>query len=179
MTTPLTAQLRYLKISPRKTRFVADTIRGLSVNEAESQLLLSPRRPAHALLKLLRSAAANAHNNFKIEPEKLFVKEIRVDQGPKTGRWTPRARGSASLIERKTSHVTIILGAAAAMKPNRYTILPKPKKESTEDKKKRWAAEAKSKHEGDESKHKAPAPKDSQPKTPGGFMKRVFRRKSI
>jgi len=123
------ATLKYLHIPPRKVRFVVDVIRGMSVNEAEAQLYVAPRRPAVPILKLLRSAIANGKQVLKAEPSQLFIKEIRVDQGPRTKRYTPRARGSASLIEKKMSHVTIILGLMDKEKPSRYTFRPKPKKE--------------------------------------------------
>src|SRR5271157_1596534 len=96
---PQTAKLSYLRMAPRKVRSVADLIRGLSVNEAEAQLLVQRRRPAGALLKLLRSAVANVKNNDKqANIEHLFISEIRVDQGPMLKRFLPRARGSASPI---------------------------------------------------------------------------------
>ena len=76
-----TAKLNYLKIAPRKTRLVANVLKGLSVNEAEAQLLMSPKRASGPLIKLLRSAIANAKNR-QLNPERLFIKEIRVDQGP-------------------------------------------------------------------------------------------------
>ena len=87
-----TAQLRYLRIAPRKVRSVADLIRGLPVQDAEAQLMVQRRRPAKPLLKLLRSAVANAKNN-KQNADHLFISEIRVDQGPMLKRMLPRARG--------------------------------------------------------------------------------------
>ena len=104
-----TAKLKYLKISPRKTRLVADLIRGLSVNEAEAQLLMLPNRASKPILKLLRSAVAAAKNNQQMNPDRLLVKNIRVDQGPRTKRWRTRARGASSLIEKKSSHVFLFL----------------------------------------------------------------------
>src|SRR6202044_4234810 len=120
-----TAKLSYLRIAPRKTRSVADLIRGLSVNDAEAQLLVQRRRPSQALLKLLRSAVANAKNN-KLNADHLFVSEIRVDGGPMLKRSLPRARGSASPIQKKMSHVTITLGLNTKLNP-KYKIVP-PKK---------------------------------------------------
>jgi len=122
------AQLKYLHISPRKARFVADLIRGLSVNDAEAQLYTASRRPAEPILKLLRSAVANARQVLKVEPSKLVIREIRVDQGPKMKRGTPRARGSMSMIEKKQSHVTIIL-AVSEKGTSKYTFRAKPKKD--------------------------------------------------
>lgn len=122
-----TAKLNYLRIAPRKTRSVADLIRGLSVNEAEAQLMVQRRRPSKALLKLLRSAVSNAKNN-KLPAESLFVKEIRVDGAPMLKRYLPRARGSASPIQKKMSHVTLILGVNEKLSPKYTIVVPKKSK---------------------------------------------------
>ncbi len=104
-----TARLRYLHISPRKVRKIADTIRNLSVLEAESELLYRPQRAANSILKLLRSAVSNIKNP-DIKKESLFVDEIRVDKGPIAGKKLfPRARGRGDMIKRKTSHIFLSL----------------------------------------------------------------------
>src|SRR3989344_3194296 len=100
------AKLNYLRIAPRKVRSVGDLIKGLSVNEAEAQLLLQRRRASVSLLKLLRSAVAGAKEK-KMQPDALYVESLRVDQGPMLKRFLPRARGLATPIQKKTSHVTI------------------------------------------------------------------------
>ena len=79
----LTATLKYLKIAPRKTRLLASVVRGLPVDEAEAQLLFSSRRAHEPLLKLLRSAIANAKHNYHLDKNTLYIKEIRVDEGPR------------------------------------------------------------------------------------------------
>src|ERR1700722_18961889 len=122
-----TAKLNFLRIAPRKTRSVADLIRGLPVDQAEAQLLVQRRRPAKALLKLLRSAVANAKNN-KLNADHLFVKEIRVDGGPMLKRYLPRARGSASPLQKKMSHVTLILGVNPKLKSKYTIVVPKKSK---------------------------------------------------
>ncbi len=170
MTQYAKAQLRYLHVSPRKTRAVADVIRGLSVTEAEAQLMLMPRRAATPLLKLLRSAAANAKQTMKKDADALFVKEIRVDQGPKSTRWMPRARGAMSPIERKTSHISVTLGAFEVSKPSRFTIR-KPVKKASEAKKK-----AKPKPETHEHEHAHDEKETTEKK---GFAQRIFRRKAV
>lgn len=121
-----TAKLNYLRIAPRKVRSVADLIRGMSVNEAEAQLLMVRRRPSQPLLKLLRSAVANAKNK-QINPDHLFISEIRVDQGPMLKRIMPRARGSASPIQKKMSHVTLVLGVNPKLS-SKFTITAAEKK---------------------------------------------------
>src|SRR5271167_1775103 len=111
-----TAKLNYLRIAPRKTRSVADLVKGLSVNDAEAQLMVQSRRPAKALLKLLRSAVSNAKNK-NLNVDHLFVESFRVDGGPMLKRMLPRARGSASPIQKKMSNVTLTLGINEALKP--------------------------------------------------------------
>jgi large subunit ribosomal protein L22 len=105
---PAVAKLRYLRIAPRKVRLVADLIRGKSVNEAETILNFTPKKAALPLLKLLKQAIANA-KNLGLEKEKLFISKILVDEGPKLKRVMPRARGQANIIQKKTSHITLLL----------------------------------------------------------------------
>lgn len=161
------ATVRYLRMSPRKVRAIADLIRGLSVNEAEAQLLLSNRRPAGALLKLLRSAVAGAKEK-KLDPETLHVKSIAVDQGPMLKRYLPRARGSASAIQKKMSHATLVLEEQSAAKKGRFTIVTS-KKVKTHPVKPADRIK-KGEGEGEEGVMR-------NPKKPG-FFKRTFSRKA-
>jgi large subunit ribosomal protein L22 len=110
------AYLRYLRITPRKTRMIVDMVRGKKISEAETLLKFALRRPKDPILKLLRSAVANAKHNFNLEKEKLFVKEIRVDSGPILKRYMPRARGMASMIRKRTSHISVVLSTEAGDK---------------------------------------------------------------
>jgi len=104
------AKLRHLRISPRKVRLIADLIRGMDAGQAQTQLRLLTKRSASPVLKLLNSAIANAKNNFGITDENnLFIKEIRVDQGPALKRWRARAMGRAGAIRKRTSHISLIL----------------------------------------------------------------------
>jgi large subunit ribosomal protein L22 len=119
------AKLNYLRLAPRKVRSVGDLLKGLTVNEAEAQLMLQRRRPAKALLKLLRSAVANAKNNKRWNPEHLFVVSLRVDQGPMLKRSLPRARGSASPIQKKMSNVTLVLGINENLTSKYKIVVPK------------------------------------------------------
>ncbi|MBI4034129.1 MAG: 50S ribosomal protein L22 [Candidatus Brennerbacteria bacterium] len=167
----ITAKLNRLNVAPRKTRFLADTVRGLSVSEAEAQLMLGARRPSVPLLKLLRSAVANAKNQ-QVPTEKLYVKEIRVDKGRTQKRYMPRAFGRVNLIEKKTSHVTLVLGVSDKLKEPRFTVAPKPKKEKKE-KPKKPAGESK------EPEKKKPAPEVKKVEEKPGFFRKVFRRKSV
>jgi len=105
----IAASLKNYRISPRKARLVADTIRGKSVLEARNILAHGLKKGTDPISGLLASAVANAKNNFQIEDAVLFVKEIRVDQGYALKRHRPVSRGSAHPFKRKTSHVSIIL----------------------------------------------------------------------
>lgn len=98
---------RYVRMAPRKLRLVMDAIRGKSVAEARSILTFSNKRAARTLIKVLNSAAANAENNHRMNPEALFIHTGHVDQGPMFKGWIPRARGRASQVKKKTSHITI------------------------------------------------------------------------
>ncbi len=103
------AQLRMLRSTPRKTRLVADLIRGKGVSEAEDILKFTDRRVATPLLKLLQSAKANAVNNHDMFEDSLFVKAIQVGDGPQIKRFLARARGRADMLRKRTSHITITL----------------------------------------------------------------------
>jgi large subunit ribosomal protein L22 len=103
------AQLNYLRIAPRKVRLVADLIRGKSVKEAKRILNFTRKKAAKPMLKLLNSAIANAKHNFNLEEDRLFISKILVNEGPKLKRWMPRARGSISEIQKKSSHIFLEL----------------------------------------------------------------------
>lgn len=105
----VTARLNYLRIAPRKVRLVADLIRKKKIEEAQTILNFTVKKASQPLLKLLNSAVANARNNFQSEPGNLYVSKITVDEGPKYKRWRPRARGRAAEIQKKTSHITLVL----------------------------------------------------------------------
>ena len=104
------ATLKYYRMSPRRVREVADVIRGKRVEDAQNILDFTNRRAAGALKKLLSSAIANAGNNFGLDPDRLFVVAIAVDEGPMWKRFITKRRGQASRIVKRTSHITIELG---------------------------------------------------------------------
>jgi len=111
---PVTVKLRRLGIAPRKVRLVADLVRGKSVEEAQTILNFTVKKAAHPLLKLLKSAIASARHDFKgLDESNLRIVKITVDQGPKYKRWRPRARGVAYEIQKKTSHITLVLDEIA------------------------------------------------------------------
>ncbi len=105
----ITASLKNYRQSPRKVRSVANLVRGKSVEHALNTLSFLSKKAADPLHGLLVSAVANAKHNFNIEKEGLVVKELRVDAGYVLKRSMPRARGSASPIHKRTSHVLLVL----------------------------------------------------------------------
>jgi large subunit ribosomal protein L22 len=105
----ITAKLKYLKTGPRKVRLVVDMIRGKKVLKAIELLTMLQKKVALPLLKFFKSAVANAKHNYSLEAENLRVAKITVDGGPVLKRWTPRARGRATMIRKRTSHVELVL----------------------------------------------------------------------
>jgi len=112
----ITASLKNTRIAPRKVRVVADMIRGKSVVDAKIILMLADKKARHPIADLIDSAVANASHNFKIGPEGLIVKEIRVDQGFVMKRSMPVSRGSAHPIALRNSHVSIVLAVGEGKK---------------------------------------------------------------
>lgn len=107
--TQIRAKLNYLRIAPRKVRAVADLIRGLDVDLAEAQLKYLTRRPAKPLLKLLNSAVANARQDAGLNKNHLYIKEITVNEGMKLKRFKPKGFSLIMPIQKKTSHIRIVL----------------------------------------------------------------------
>jgi large subunit ribosomal protein L22 len=101
-------------MSPRKVRIVANMIRGKSVDEALGILKLLPKKSSKIMEKLLHSAAANSEDKSKgkADVDALVVKTVQVDNGPIIKRWMPRAMGRANRIQRRTSHITIVVDEA-------------------------------------------------------------------
>ena len=105
------AYTRYVRISPRKARYAADLIRGLSVEKATIQLQYCNLRGGRYFKKTLDSAVANAETQMNMKREKLKIHEVRVDPGPILRRAKARSRGSSVPVNKRTSHFTIILTA--------------------------------------------------------------------
>ena len=106
------ASLKYFRAAPRKTRLVADLIRKMDADKAQVKLQFLRKRAAEPFLKLLNSAVANASKNFNLDEKKisnLYIKKITVDEGPKLKRWMPVSRGTSHPIQKKTSHITLVL----------------------------------------------------------------------
>ena len=101
------AYLRYVRISPRKVQIVCDLIRGKDAKTAMAILMNTPKSASEPLVKLLKSACANAENNFSMDPDKLVVTQVFATPGPILKRMMPRAQGRAYRINKRTSHVTL------------------------------------------------------------------------
>ena len=103
------AYLRYVRISPRKVQIVCDLIRGKDAKTAMAILMNTPKSASEPLVKLLKSACANAENNFNMDKKNLYVAECFVCPGPMLKRIRPRAQGRAFRVMKRTSHVTMVL----------------------------------------------------------------------
>jgi large subunit ribosomal protein L22 len=103
------AVARYVRVSPRKARLVVDLIRGKSVPEAQAILRFTPRGAAEVVEKVLNSAVANAEKNLHVRGEDLVVGTTFVDEGPTIKRIRPRAMGRAYRINKRTSHITVVV----------------------------------------------------------------------
>ena len=107
------ATAKYIRVSTRKAQVIVDLIRGKSVKEAEAILQYTPRTATEPVMKVLKSAIANAENNLELNRDDLFVAEAYANQGPTLMRYRPRAHGRASRIRKRTSHITVILDQKA------------------------------------------------------------------
>lgn len=103
------AHARYIRQSPQKVRVVLDTVRGMPVDDALVSLSVTDRRAAGTVRKVIESAAANALENHDIPSSDLVVAEAYANEGPTLKRWRPRARGRATQILKRTSHITIVV----------------------------------------------------------------------
>ena len=103
------AELKYARISPTKVQIVLDLIRNKPVKEAEAILKHTPKAACEYLEKLLKSAVANATNNFEMDEDKLYISECYATSGPILKRMRPRAQGRAYRIDKKTTHVTLVV----------------------------------------------------------------------
>ena len=103
------AVAKYIRIAPRKVRVVMNLIRGKNVADAFAILTVTPKAGADVIEKVLKSAVANAENNFDMNVDKLYISSAYVDQGPTLKRIHPRSRGQAFSILKRTSHVTVVV----------------------------------------------------------------------
>src|SRR3989344_2518763 len=172
----VTAVARYVHISARKTRLVADLIRGKPIGEAVMYLQHLKKRAAQPVLKLLLSAVANAEHNNRLDKDTLKISRITVDGGPAIKRWQPRAYGRASEIKRPTSHITISLESVVQKKKGDKkfsfpVIRRRAKKEKAE------TSDAKREQNPDVPKNEGKEEKGPKLKGVFGIKKNLFNRK--
>lgn len=103
------ARAKYIRQSPFKVRRVLDLVRGLHVEDARDVLDFTNRRAAATIRKVLDSAVANAEHNHALDADELYVAEAFADEGPTLKRYRPRARGRATRIDKRTSHITVVV----------------------------------------------------------------------
>ena len=159
-------KLRNLRIAPRKVRLVADLIRGKTTKEAKIILRFTVKKACLPLSKLLDSALANAKNT-QLDEQSLFISKINVDEGPKLKRWRPRARGVAYPIQKKVSHINLVLKEIQGAEKK---TIKKDKEEKQEKKEQKVKEKKTAKKDKTVSALKPKA--ETRPK-------RIFRRKSF
>lgn len=166
------AILRNLRIAPRKVRLVADLIRRKKVLEAQTILRFVHKSASEPFQKILQSALSSAKNNLHLEESNLYIAKIVVDEGAKLKRWRPRARGRAYPIEKKTSHITVVLGE----------VVPSMSREASEQTSKSERApidtQEEKRSQGNE-RQKFQYGKKLQKKKSEGVRSKIFRRKAI
>lgn len=103
------SRAKYIRVSPRKARLVADMVRGLSASRALDILKFTPNKAASVISAVVYSALSNAVENHSANPDTLHVKQILVDEGPTWKRTLPRSQGRANRLNKRTSHITVVL----------------------------------------------------------------------
>ena len=103
------AHARNIRIAPRKVRLVVDSVRGMAVGRAMSELQLRPQKAAREVYKTIKSAVANAENNYGLDPETLIVAQIWANEARMMKRWRPRAHGRVSPLLSRSSHITVVV----------------------------------------------------------------------
>lgn len=177
------AKLNNLRVSPRKTRLVAHSIKGIDANDALVHLGFLVKRSSLPIEKLLKSAIANAENNFGLDKDNLYVYDVQVGEGTTLKRWLPRAFGRATSLRKRTSKITLILEERVEGK-NRKT-----KEQMEKEKKKREAERKKEEKEmleerKDDEKSVTAAPsagkiiEERKNAAEKGWAKKIFQRKS-
>jgi large subunit ribosomal protein L22 len=115
----VTSTTKFVRLSPKKARDVAREIQGLPVSNALDILTFTPKKAAFLIGKTLKTAIADAENNFQLDTSSLIIKEAVIGAGPTMRRFKPRAKGSAGAILKRTSHISITLVGAAPEKKKR------------------------------------------------------------
>ena len=175
------AQLNNLRMAPRKVRAVANLIKGKKVTDAGDQLSYYIKKPVAPLKKLLSSAVANAENNFNMVKDNLYIKELIVNEGIKLKRFKAKGFGRAAAIQKKTSHIMMVLGELTpGLRQDKKTR--DKQKESQEQSPASTADRNTKKSNTDESRQSKPEIKreiGSKKGFLGGIGKKMFQRKSV
>ena len=129
------AKLSYAMVSPFRCRLVADLVRGKSIEEASRLLILENKKAAKIIYKLLKSAMSNAEQKGVADLERLYVADLRVDEGPRIKRWMPRAQGRADRRQTRTSHISLGLAEKTGSAPVKSAKTSKAKKSTKASKK--------------------------------------------
>lgn len=157
-----------MRIAPRKVRLIADLIRGKSIREAETILRFTTKKGTIVFSKLLKAAVAGAKLRFEVQENQLYIEKLFVDEGSKLKRWRARARGQAFEIQKKTSHITLVLGSRGELKEKKQTSEALIQEVRDEQEKMK-----------DESKKQAPRATIRREFSKTEQRRRIFRRKSI
>lgn len=189
------AKAKYIRISPRKARLVADVVRGLDAQDALNKLALINKKAVVSIEKLLKSAIASAEHNHEMTIDNLFVKAITVNDGPTYYRWMPRAFGRATQLRKRTSIIDLVVAEKVASSEKKtvkkatiktekldHKIADKKTTENVKDTKKESIASEGTEEKKEDSFQKTNYKgtqtfQDNQKKEKGAF-KKMFRRKS-
>jgi len=153
---PVTAKVRFLRVSPWKVRRYARAFVGNDIDKARAFLSFEPSPTCKSLLKLLNSAVANAENNYELDPKLLVVKRVVVDGGPSYKRWQPSMRGRALPIKKRTCHVTIELDFKEELRVGRMEQAPLEEKKARKAKAEAEKPAAKGKKVSEKTEKQAP-----------------------
>ncbi|MEW6407400.1 MAG: 50S ribosomal protein L22 [Patescibacteria group bacterium] len=176
---PVKTYTNYIHIAPQKIRLVVDLIRGLDVEKAEQQLLFCKKKAASIILKSLKSAVASALHNFSLDKKNLYISEIKIGEGPSMKRWQAAAFGSAHSITKKTSHLAIVLDerVKSGKKIKKEKLKEKTEKISSQKSEEKDELKKAEKPKWFDKKEQEKTLKMSKPSA--GFMRKIFRRKSV
>ncbi|MDD2806929.1 MAG: 50S ribosomal protein L22 [Patescibacteria group bacterium] len=167
--TEVKASARFIHIAPKKVRLVIENIKKMGAEQAVDYLRFVNRSASLPVTKLLKSAIANAENNFQLDKKDLFIKNITADGGPVLKRYRPRAHGSSAAILKRTSHINLILGVKAG------AVRKEKKDDKKTDEKVKIVSPDEIKKAGPRS---SSSDGDLQGKENKGFLKGVFQRKT-
>lgn len=163
------ANITSLRFAPRKVRAIANLIKKRTVNSALDQLEHMPKRPVLPMMKLIKSAIANAENTYHMVRDNLYIKDLIVDEGIKLKRYFPRALGRATEIQRKTCHVHLTLDEK----------VPGMKRPSKDEKKEVSKQDQSAKTTAEPRQEAKPEIKRESGKKSGGVIRRLFQRKAV